>query len=237
MKTAVLFFGHIRTFAKTKEKYLKLFETVAPDIFVHTWDTYGYSTNGDDSRCHTAGLYSDKFNIEPRWDSGIINFNLLSDLNIKACVVENKNEVMPEIYERSLKYKDCRSCEVDHPGNIISCNRKIYLVNQLYKNYCIQNSTNYDKVILLRFDLDFDVNIFTGTDLSVINVYNGPYGIAAHMSVCGTPEQVTEYANIYNNFDLLVENGTKFNPHHLDEAYFRLFNIKHTTYDRLSIIR
>ena len=94
-------------FAKTKEKYLKLFETVAPDIFVHTWDTYGYSTNGDDSRCHTAGLYSDKFNIEPRWDSGIINFNLLSDLNIKACVVENKNEVIsnPRITIKILEGK------------------------------------------------------------------------------------------------------------------------------------
>jgi len=237
MKTAVILFGHVRTFSKTKQNFLDFFNVIEPDVFIHTWDVYGFSTNGDNTRCFRPGLYSDKCNIEPRWDTDIIDFSLFKDIpNIKSCVIETKGEVMPKIYELSLKYKDKRMYDHDHPGNIISCNRKIYLGTQLATNYSKENNFTYDKFIVLRFDLTFNKQIFLNTDLSKLNIYN-LHNYAAHISCCGTPKQVVQYADLYNQFDVLVNNGIKFNPHELDAGYFKHFNIPFTTFNDMSIVR
>lgn len=237
MNTALILFGHVRTFAKTKQTFLDLFNIITPDVFIHTWDVYGFSTNGDDSRCYRPGLYSERFNIEPRWDTDIIDFSLLTDIpNIRRCVVETKDEVMPTIYERSLKYKDKRLHEHDHPGNIISCNRKIYLGTRLAINYSKEKNITYDRFIVMRFDLNFNKQIFIQPNSPELNIYS-LYGPAAHISCFGTPEQVTKYADLYNQFDVLVERGVRFNPHELDSAYLSQFQTPFKMFDQMSIVR
>lgn len=237
MKTAVILFGHVRTFEKTKANFLNFVNEMIPDVFIHTWDVYGFSTNGDNSRCFRPGLYSEKCNIDPRWDTDIIDFSLFNNIpNIKNCVIETKSETMPAIYNLSLKYKNSKRYEHDHPGNIISCNRKILLGVQLALDYSKNHNITYDRFIVLRFDLNFNKQIFIDGDSSKLNIFS-LYGCAAHISCFGTPEQVFQYANIYNYFDKLVEEGVKFNPHELDAEYFTRYNIPYTTFSDMSIVR
>jgi hypothetical protein len=228
MKTAIGLFGHIRTHKNCGGCLSQLINKFDADLFIHTWDTYGFSTN-------TGGD-----NIEPLWDSGIIDFSLLNLLpNIKKCVIETKSEVMPEIYKLSIKYEDKKLAPVDRPSNIISCLRKIFLVNRLIRDYSSEHNVIYDKVILIRPDLKYDTGIFENDEKNLLN-YNDMFTsneCAAHISCYGTPDIVSQYTEIYNNLDFLVDNDVKFNPHLLDKQYFALTKLNTKGFSGISIVR
>lgn len=232
MKVAVCLTGHVRNFIDCKQSFIEqVVNKYNPDIFVHTWDEYGYGRNGSPTnpineetllaieKNKHLGLAS---NTEFLRGTPKVNFGVLSDLNIKELVVENYNDIEKEII--TIAEKVNVKWDIDYPPNFISSLRKIKLCNDLRKNYEKTYGINYDIVIRTRFDL-----IYYDLKIEKTNNFHTPishsYHAVSDIFSYSSPNLMDKFCTFYDSLNEYNEQNIHFNPHNLIMHHLESKNI------------
>ena len=210
-KIAMCISGYLRTFEECWPSIKKnIIDGNDIDIFIHTYDKLGNSKGWR----HPMNLTED------------ININFLENIpNIKIIVTEKFENI-------KYKFEKVRKL---HPGvtniNVIeTIFYKIYMCNELRKQYEKEHDFKYDLVIRMRGDQIFErkINLDFPEDKILINAY--PWGdedyIQHHQennadgsinmnleNVClndrfavGSPEKIDYLSELYLHFEELIEN-------------------------------
>lgn len=219
MKTALLLSGHIRNLVENydnlKEHVLNHFQ---PDVFLHTWDTYGWRAEGNDIECGDGKFkgfdyYSGKVNQE----------EIVSLLNPKAYVFENFLEKEEEFLSQAKKYKSNCKHPKDRPENVVGLAYKIFKCNELKKLHEQNNNFVYDVVIRARPDIVYS-EWFNKRILSLVgsienNTLFTPveesYGNASDILAVGSSSTIDLLSTLYLCLEQLNTEGANMNPHHL----------------------
>jgi hypothetical protein len=226
MKIAVCMSGHIRNLELHFSNFqTNIMQPYKPDIFLHTWDTYGWCVQGNDLELKEGGFkgfdhYSAKVNQE----------NLISILKPASYVFENFLTKQNEFFERGQKFKErLRVPDLDRPENTIGMAYKVYECNKLKKDYEQANNFTYDLVIRTRPDLLY-LNkplIFSFLDLIKKDILITPnessYGFASDIFALGNSKIIDKYSELYLHFEELYNEGCLFNPHNISQHYFNKY--------------
>jgi hypothetical protein len=141
MKIAICISGNIRTWYKTFSSFQNFYEPIKDitDIFIHTYDS---------SDCYRNDQDKDEYpRMKLQFTEDEIK-NLFKMIEVKRLVIEKYDEI----------YKNIR---IDYPNYAVNdqCTaiagqlRKLYLCNELQKEYSQNNGFEYDFIIRTRFDL------------------------------------------------------------------------------------
>lgn len=243
MKVAVCLSGHVRNFVDCKESFInQIVNKYNPDIFVHTWDEYGYGRNGSptnpiNEETLTAieknkhlGLAS---NTEFLRGTPKVDFGILSDLNVKEIVIENYNDIEGEIIKIAEKVNV--KWDIDYPPNFISSLRKIKLCNNLRKEYEKIYSIEYDIIIWARFDLIYyDFNIEKGTNLFHTPISQAYHDVSDIFSY-SSPNLMNIFCTFYDCLSEYNEKNIHFNPHNLIMHHLESKNIPYVKDDKINL--
>jgi hypothetical protein len=148
LKIAFCYSGFMRNFKQNFIKNKDLIKKLNPDIFIYTYDSFGYK--------------NDSSIPEPK-NNMIISEDYFKEIpNLKKVVVNNFDPLkISDLEDKNIKYY-----MHDHhayPKNILSQLYNIYMCNNLKKQYEKENSFNYDFVFRLRPDTyfnNFNINQF-----------------------------------------------------------------------------
>jgi hypothetical protein len=168
MKIALCMSGHIRSLFKNidsiKINILPYNESI--DIFLHTWDTHGWRTEGSDiTKQGFKGFdyNSDKIEIE----------KIVEALNPKKFVVQNYIDVEDMILEKAEKLRKRKKYDIDRPENLVSMSYKVFECNKLKKSIESQENFKYDIVIRTRPDFNYQSAInFSLFDQDILHCLN-----------------------------------------------------------------
>ena len=209
-KIAICISGYLRTFEECYPSISKnIIEGNDVDIFIHTYDKIGNSSGWR----HPIDLTED------------INMNFLESIpNIKVLAVQKWDNIKHK-FQKFRKYQPAIT-NID----VIACIfYKIYMCNQLRKEYEIENNIKYDLIIRMRGDqvfekkinLDFPENKilinsypwgdedyihqFVGEDCGKEGCRNETEWINDRFSV-GNSDNIDYLCDLYNHFAELIEN-------------------------------
>jgi hypothetical protein len=223
MKLAFCLSGHVRNFSDCKESFVNhIVNQYNPDIFVHTWDEYGYGRNGSSTKPINEKT---KLCIEKNKHLGLaenteilrgtskIDQELFSDLNVKEIIIENYDEIEPDILRIAEKVviKD----DIDYPPNFISAMRKVKLCNELRKQYEKQNGFQYDVVIKARPDLVYQKVFIDENPKQFFTTISQSYGFMSDIFYYSNSSIMDKFCTFYDLFETYIEKGYHFNPHRL----------------------
>ena len=219
MKVAICMSGHIRNFEDCKSSFVNsIVKKYNPDIFIHTWSEYGYGRNGSPTNpineetklaIERNKKYGMSSNTEFLRGTSKIDIGLFSDMNVKDVVVEDYEDIEPEILELSSSIVN--KWDIDYPPNFISSLRKIKLCNELVRN----SGNEYDIIVRTRPDILYnsvtfekDTNIFyTPTDQS--------YHAVSDIFFYSSPQIMNTFCSFYDSLRDYNDQGAHFNPHSL----------------------
>jgi len=155
MKVAVLLPGHYRMFEKVynsiKKNLIDLHDT---DIFIYTWDTYGFWTPNDD---HKNGVFPTE-NINSDFISNIVKPKLYK--------IENLEEHRDKIIEYVKLIKQKRYHFV-RPFNIASMWYSLHNCDLLRRKYEKENNFKYDIIVRARLDAELTKPIELSTNFTI----------------------------------------------------------------------
>lgn len=189
-KVAVQISGYLRTINECIESWSNIldYDKYDYDFFIHTYKNYGFSKG---------------FNVNDIIDDDVINIDYLNNLiNIKKIIVEDQikhgNEIMTSGHN------------IDRVKLMF---RKIYLCNEMYKEYCLSSNESYEFIIRMRPDIFFSkkinfgvnnnntvyVNKFAWGNDVVNGVTNDQFAICSNDSIdsyCGLFTEYDKYSNL-----------------------------------------
>jgi hypothetical protein len=210
MRVALLLPSHYRNgnqcFLNLKKHLLDLYDV---DLFLHMWDTYGYTFNGVPAPPQAYKKYGfDR--LSPKIDINNI-VNLYQPIKI---VIEDYSKFEHQIKKVADLYKD--KCGVhDNCETIVSLQRKVYLCNRLKQEYEQRNNFTYDVVIRGRFDLLLNEDIKFG-DLNIIHTPKYlSYETISDVFAYSSSKNMDYYSSCYLNFQNIYNTGIEFNPHNI----------------------
>lgn len=152
MKVAICISGFVRTWKHTRRSFEEqLIKGVDYDLFLHI-----YRQNLHEFTAEEQDVVMTDKEIE----------ELFSGLNVKSLIVEDRDELLPEITRQAEKYKhisnyhlpqkessDTNSKEIPIGVRTYDHLRKIHACNESRKKYEKENNMKYDLVVKTRFDL------------------------------------------------------------------------------------
>jgi len=229
-KIAMCISGYLRTFEECYPSILKnIIQDNDVDIFIHTYDKIGNSSGWR----HPIDL------------SENINMEFLESIpNIKVIAVQKWD---------NIKYKFDKVREII--PNVTNINiietifYKIYMCNQLRKDYEKENNIKYDLIIRMRGDQVFEkkINLDFPENKILINAY--PWGDEDYVhhfvgDDCGQPgsrnetewlndrfavgnsENIDYLCDLYNNFEELIKESDFIELEHLLYRHLSKMNIE-----------
>ena len=245
LKVALCLSGHFRTFAQTKISFLyNLVERYDPDIFIHTWDNLGYGLNGRPSNKQTI-IPDDETDLKIKQNAHLgtsdnaefirsspkLQSSLFEDVfkKIKKIEIEDYDEIEPEILAIASRIDLSWSPYPDYTPTPVSLHRKVYLCNELKKEYEKLNSVKYDVVIRTRPDLfidniDLSDYIKEGSGTTKNKVYlssEGSYHAVSDVIAFGDSESMDKYSSLFSKIDYYIEQKANFNPHDLLQRHLK----------------
>ena len=141
MRTALLIYGHMRTYQATVESLKKnIIDILNPDVFIHTWD---------EIEARTPSWHSEHMNVFPLSEDHINKIKVFYDH--KNILIESQN-----VTERSC---------ITTPNNNISLDGQKFMLesikkaNRLKTDYEEENDFKYDLVVKIRPDIMLFTNI------------------------------------------------------------------------------
>lgn len=156
MRTAVLLYGHTRTFERCAGSLFKYFiDPLSADVFIHTWDV-----------CES---------VTPSWHDDHVSKKIPTDqellhkvYNPTKCIVESQPIYKPDE-------------DLTGPGGIsaFGCMRmfeSLYKSNQLKSEYEIQNDFIYDVVLKIRPDIMLYSPLYANSNISQLQNGHFLYG-------------------------------------------------------------
>lgn len=215
MKLAILLTGHIRSFKKNYDSFVKyIIEPHDTDIFIHTWDLYN-------------GVSGNHPKLLPE-ETEKIDIEFLKKLNPKELIIEKWEDVEPEI-----KWSDeyfTKKQSYDTPIITLSLFRKMYLCNELKKKYEKENNFKYDVVLRTRPDLLYSRNFIDESDDFENIIYTPVYcsfNIISELTAYSSSENMDIYCDVYNNLKKIYNiTQCEFNAHKLLKNYLDHLNLK-----------
>lgn len=154
MKVAICISGFLRIWKHTRRSFIDMltYDLCDCDIFIHTYNKNLYEC--------TAGLNNEYLSDEEIHE-------LFKGLNVKALVIEDRDKMFPIMSEESKDLKelfenyvvqqressDPDSKTVDIGVRTYDHLRKIYLCNELRRDYEKKTGIVYDIVVKTRFDI------------------------------------------------------------------------------------
>ena len=186
LKVAFCYSGFIRNFKKNLEKNKKIIDNLNPDIFIYTYDSFGYKNN--------SSIPEPKNNI-------ILDQNYFSNIsNIKDIFIEKfKRESIEDLEDKNIIYymHDNHA----YPKNILSQLYCINKCNSLKKEYEKKYNFEYDFVFRIRpdsylenLDLELLTNIINKKNTIFVSNENGKYW-GSYCSLCAIGEEHLFHVN------------------------------------------
>lgn len=222
MKVALCLSGHIRNlednYPSIKKHILDKFNT---DVFIHTWDTYGWRAEGNDYVLEQDGFKGFDYY------SGIIDKEKIEKLfRPKKFVIEKYETLENLFFEKSEKYRDqLKYPDKDRPINFVSMWYKIFKCNELKKDFELENNFTYDIVIRSRPDLFYfetvlDENILKTYKKALFVPTIESHGGASDIFALGSSKVIDIASSVYNELDSIYDSGCLMNPHIIAENYY-----------------
>lgn len=219
MKLAVQFFGHLRTFKKCAKSVRKhLLSKYDCDVFIHTWSTL-------DHRTQTWHCNSIKRN------SPIDSFTIKELQRLYA-----PKKILVEDQINSCIYQSSISCLSSNGNTKMSMQGIMFMleskfkVNEIRKRYQLENSVEYDYVIMIRPDVklykDFNFE-FLDREISLCRNLLTRYcafsyskarkfpvlgNCASDILYFGTPESIDSVIDVLKSIDLFSVQNSVWNP-------------------------
>jgi hypothetical protein len=151
MKVAICISGFIRTWEHTKRSFVEQFSNIDADVFIHTYRQNYYEMTAGKQNTILSDNDFDK---------------LFNGINVKSIIIEDRDELLPEIMAGSSKYShisnyslpqlessDSNSQSIPIGARTYDHLRKIHLCNETRKDYEKNNNVEYDLVVKTRFDI------------------------------------------------------------------------------------
>lgn len=181
MRIAILLTGHFRTWNTTKFSFfnhiLNVNKNHTIDIFIHTWNTMGYSSVGFDTiksqeltdldkeiihkyGCSKHSLQSPLLDVD----------SVISELKPKSIVVENENSMKEKIYNNISNYQDAHDNVCFIPNSYANY-RNVFMCNNLKTEFENINKFKYDIVIRTRPDVLYKRDMIFTDDIKNKCVY------------------------------------------------------------------
>lgn len=222
MKVALCLSGHIRNLEENYESIKKnLLDHYDTDIFIHTWDTYGWRVEGNNISVDEDGFKGFDYY------SGLINKNKILELvKPKEIVVDYYTDYESKFVEKAKNYVNLKHPDKDRPSNMVSMWYKIFKCNEIKKDYELKNNFKYDIVIRSRADLYYFEPIINEKILmlykkaAIIPTIESHGGISDMLAV-GSSKIIDIVSNAYNHLDEINDSGCLMNPHYALEHYFK----------------
>jgi hypothetical protein len=217
MKTAIILNGHIRTFDRVKERFIKVFGGLNPDIFVTTYDNrFGYAPYIQ----QIQNFYEDYVLEEKQ-----IN-EMLVGLNIIDIVIDNNEAMDKKVTEEypsiKMKFKDFP----DFWHSCYSQYRKLKLGFNMIKDYETKNNFKYDMIIKTRFDLMFYENMNFSVGKNDVLIDSGNVSPNDVFFMCERDKMFHVIDFIYNEFfELTDPDSERWPPHSILASAFRSANL------------
>lgn len=210
----------MRTYAETYESLKKnVLDIYNPDIYIHTWKTYGHSLIGVGEDVHKKRFVVEGFDR----DSLEVDIELAKKLLCPVkMVVEDYNDIEAEL-QKEAEFIDGsrRDWHDSTPSSLISLWRKIYLCNSLIEG-------EYDLVIRSRPDILFrkELDISDQFNTSIITPLEQSYKVISDILAYSSQKNMNVYSELYKNIRYLQENtNVKMNTHHLLKKWLEVNGI------------
>ena len=225
-KIALCISGYLRTFEECYPSILKnIIQDNDVDIFIHTYDKNGNSSGW-------------RYPIDL---SENINMNFLESLpNLKILAIQKWDNIKYQ-FDR---FRDMVP-NVTNINVIATIFYKIYMCNELKKQYELENNFKYDLVIRTRGDQVFEkkINLDFSEDKILINAY--PWGDEDYVHhfieednkeseitcindrfAAGSSEKIDVLCDLYNHFEELITNSENVQLEYLLNKYLIQNNIE-----------
>ena len=218
-KIAMCISGYLRTFEECYPSILKnIIQDNDIDIFIHTYDKIGNSSGW-------------RYPIDLSED---INMNFLENIpNIKVLAVQKWDNIKYQ-FEKFRKIQP----NITNINVIATIFYKIFMCNELRKQYEIENDIKYDLIIRMRGDQIFEKKINLNFPENKILINSYPWGDEDYIhhfigDDCGTEggrneiewlndrfavgnsENIDYLCDLYNHFEELIENEPFVELEHL----------------------
>jgi len=218
MRIAVMFGGQIRTGVQTSKSILNFLGDLLPDcdFFVHTWDITTYK----------KGDYHGSHNSNFNWDAIKLDMNYFNEF---LSIYKPKKYTLEPFLDFRKNYEDKK----DYTG-VTHWMYSFYRVNELKKQYEIENDFKYDIVIKIRGDLMFtpEVSVKPHIEMILKNENKKTIFHFEDMYYIGSSETIDELAMIGHPFESITKNIPDFHSnlnsniiHWLDTTFNRLSKI------------
>jgi hypothetical protein len=202
MKIAICLSGHLRKFEQTfPTLHLYLLRSYDCDIFIHTWDRMGYSS---------------QYKTDPKLD---ISYSYIPQVEQmfkpKQIIVEDSNFV-EELKRQGNQYAPHLQNEPKHVAHMASMFYKIYAANELRKKYQRETGVQYDWVIRCRPDLIFHQPIVLPTlkepGKIYVNKHQSSPGWINDQFAIALPEDMDLYSSFFFNMEEYFSARNEFYP-------------------------
>lgn len=224
MRIALCLSGFVRNF---KESYKYLLDNLIYDeqheydFFVHTYNKIGNTKSW-------------QYDIE--LGDEISESEIIELYKPKKIVIEDTNNIkLIELSKNIILSKNISGGFSVDPLRSLAMFRKIYLCNELKKQYELEYNFKYDYVIRCRFDLRLNKKInFDENDINYLNVSYSPYlnigDIEPNMIndsfAYSSSINMDKYSNIYINVNMLIDNGIVYHPETILKSNVEYYNIE-----------
>jgi hypothetical protein len=215
LRIAVMFGGQLRTGVETSKSILNFLGDLLPqcDFFVHTWDITTYK----------RGDYHGSHNPDFDWDAIKLKMEYFDEF---ISIYKPKKYTLEPFLEFRKNYEDKK----DYTGGT-HWMYSFYRVNELKKQYEIENNFEYDIVIKIRGDLMFTPEVSVKPNIeSILNNENKKTIFHLEdMYYIGRSETIDELAMMGHP----TQSTFKDIPHFYDDLNRNIINYLDTNFNRI----
>lgn len=227
MKVAVCLTGQMRNYEDTFPSLkTNVLEKCDADVFVHTYETRGWTLNANKNPSILGDYVRDGFDrTSPRVDVNAV-FDLYNPVKM---VVENWTAIEPILKTGcSFVNRDRYLCASENPMNVWSQWRKWYMC----LNDIVETGVQYDYIIRYRPDMFIDIQISFPEDEHILVPSEFSYNMISDVFAVGRMDSMKRYLSVYQHAKKIYDTtDVKWNPHLFLLHYFNSVGLKYRISD------
>lgn len=221
MKVAICISGHLRnivtTFPSVRKNILDKIEGEY-DIFLSTWNEYGFWTIDDNKGVSNHNMKLDN----PEQFKDFIP-------NLRSYEIENLKDKADTFHEKAdtILKKNQNNIRWGRKQNIVGMYYKIWRCNELCKKYSEENNIDYDIVLRIRPDLYINNYPLESVCKNDILYTHSNDNLLSDLIFYGSSDTMDKISNIYIDLeDICEKTKTLFDPHDILLNSIQYYNLK-----------